>query len=131
MNVASRVKGLCKLYKVGIIFTENCIVDDSDFFVSRELDVVRVMGKSEPTKIFQLVGLQEHTDEGIVGMLNSYTTALKSFRQGKFSSAMNDMSEHLHDEPTRQLYDRAEVALQKFGDMSPSWNGGIRDLKTK
>jgi len=59
MNVASRVKGLCKLYKVGIIFTENCIVDDSDFFVSRELDVVRGMDKSEPTKIFQLVGLED------------------------------------------------------------------------
>jgi len=54
VNLASRLEGLCKPYKVRLIiseFTKELLVDE---YVMQLLDIVRVKGKREPVKIYEV-----------------------------------------------------------------------------
>ena len=55
VNLASRLEGLCKTYVVGIVVGENTWRQASDFAMV-ELDLVMVKGKTEPERIYGLVG---------------------------------------------------------------------------
>jgi len=56
MNLASRLAGLCKVYGVGVICS--CATHETlpDAMVCRRLDLVKVKGRHEPTKIYEVVG---------------------------------------------------------------------------
>ena len=51
MNVAARVESLTKQYGLAILITENTSVHASDLALL-EVDLVRVVGRSEPVAIF-------------------------------------------------------------------------------
>src|SRR3546814_10052567 len=55
VNLASRVEGLCKLYGVGIVITEETRRQARDFAVV-ELDVVAVKGRAEAVRIYAVLG---------------------------------------------------------------------------
>jgi adenylate cyclase len=55
VNLASRLEGQCKDYAVGIIIGENTRKQASDFAVL-ELDLITVKGKTEPARVFALLG---------------------------------------------------------------------------
>lgn len=58
VNLASRIKGCCKFYNVGIICsgaTYGSLPKDRP--VCRKLDIVKVKGRREPTPIYEIVGL--------------------------------------------------------------------------
>ena len=55
VNLASRLEGLCKTYAVGIIIGENTWRQASDL-ATLELDLVMVKGKTEPERIYAVLG---------------------------------------------------------------------------
>jgi len=64
INLASRIEGLCKFYKVGIICTEatyNALPASAGLFC-RELDFVQVKGTCRPTRIYEIMGFSDCTD---------------------------------------------------------------------
>jgi class 3 adenylate cyclase/uncharacterized membrane protein (DUF485 family) len=58
VNSASRVEGLSKVYGVDIIITENTLnlLPDRSLYELRELDLVKVKGREEPLKIYEVLG---------------------------------------------------------------------------
>jgi two-component system sensor histidine kinase ChiS len=55
VNLASRLEGLTKIYKVGIIISEETYNNiNKDLFNTRFIDVVAVKGKDKPVKIFEI-----------------------------------------------------------------------------
>jgi len=66
VNLASRLEGLTKIYKAGIIISENLLFRLSDPTVHnyRFLDKVKVRGKVEPVSVFEILDvIQNETDE--------------------------------------------------------------------
>lgn len=59
VNLGSRVEGVNKMYKTEIIITEFTYDLVKDKIFARELDLIRVKGKNEPVKIFELLGIKE------------------------------------------------------------------------
>lgn len=53
VNLASRLEGLTKEYKVPIIVSDSARIAAKDYFYFREIDRVRVKGKVRPVKIWQ------------------------------------------------------------------------------
>jgi len=58
VNLASRLEGLTKFYKVSIIVSESTAKAAQNEFVFRYLDQVAVKGKNEGVKIYQAMGVR-------------------------------------------------------------------------
>ena len=56
VNLASRIEGLTKEYGVQIIISESTLRQIGSEFVVRELDLIRVKGKTQPVAIYELLG---------------------------------------------------------------------------
>ncbi|MCG5061783.1 MAG: GAF domain-containing protein [Limnoraphis sp. WC205] len=59
VNLASRLEGTSKQYGTDIIISDNAYHPYADRLIVRELDYITVKGKSQPVKIYELVGIRE------------------------------------------------------------------------
>jgi len=55
VNLSSRLEGLCKVYGVRLVISENTYELVKNDFVCRLLDFVAVKGKRQPVKVYELV----------------------------------------------------------------------------
>ena len=62
VNLGSRLEGITKTYGVKICISEFTYERVKDRVYARELDLVRVKGKLEPVRIYELMGLREDED---------------------------------------------------------------------
>ncbi len=62
VNLGSRLEGITKTYGVKICISEFTYERVKDRVYARELDLVRVKGKNEPVRIYELMGLKDDTD---------------------------------------------------------------------
>ncbi|TVU54365.1 MAG: GAF domain-containing protein [Arthrospira sp. PLM2.Bin9] len=59
VNLASRLEGTSKQYGTDIVISENTYLPNADRLIVRELDFITVKGKSQPVRIYELVGIRE------------------------------------------------------------------------
>jgi adenylate cyclase len=57
VNLASRLEGANKYYGTRIIIGQNTYDQVRELVVARQLDLLRVKGKNEPVRIYELIGL--------------------------------------------------------------------------
>ncbi len=124
VNLGSRLEGLTKNYGVNIIVgesTKNFIPE----YVFRELDLVRVKGKSEPVAIFEPVGHKNDLDKETTSELSSYRQALKNFRQQKWDKAEVDFFNLNRSNMKRPLYQvyLKRIAYYRKNSPGDSWDG--------
>jgi len=94
VNLGARLEGINKVYKTAnnIIVSEFTKAELSDNLITRELDSVRVKGKSKPVAIFELVGERDvivysdeflaHYDEGLAAYKNrEWEKAIAAFKK--------------------------------------------------
>ncbi len=67
VNLGSRLEGVNKTYKTRIIISEYTKKEVEDFVIVRELDLIRVKGKTEPVRIYELLGLNEAGENYQIG----------------------------------------------------------------
>ena len=104
VNLASRLEGLTKHYDVPIIVSEstrNAIPG----FVFRELDRVRVKGKTRPVTIYQPLGADGTLGADALSELAGYHAALGYYRAGDLARAHAAFTELSARPPERRLYE--------------------------
>lgn len=62
INLGSRLEGSNKMYGTNIIISEYTYEKVHDKVVARELDLVRVKGKTQPVRIYELLGIKNPED---------------------------------------------------------------------
>jgi adenylate cyclase len=85
VNLAARLEGVNKIYKTQIIISENCYQIIKGEFVCRQLDYLRVKGKKQPTRIYELVDRTPKKKQ--YDWIETYEKALAIYRQGNFEDA--------------------------------------------
>jgi len=96
VNLASRLEGLTKRYLVPIVVGEETFKQVPDM-AYRELDKVRVKGKSMPVRIFELLGKKEYMSNTAIRLLAKHHEAIGLFRERNWLDAkalFEQMSEH-------------------------------------
>eukprot|EP00002_Diphylleia_rotans_P039768 TRINITY_DN9309_c0_g1_i2.p1 TRINITY_DN9309_c0_g1~~TRINITY_DN9309_c0_g1_i2.p1 ORF type:complete len:1089 (+),score=218.61 TRINITY_DN9309_c0_g1_i2:44-3310(+) len=90
VNLASRVEGVTKQYGVSTIITEYTYFEVEGKFVVRELDSIRVVGKKQPIRIYELV--REVTSANTLGRwedaIDLFSKGLDLYRQRRFEEAI-------------------------------------------
>jgi adenylate cyclase len=88
VNLASRLEGLNKQYGTQILIGENTAALVGDAFVLREVDMVRVVGKRRPTRIYELLAATGTAlPEGQTAALRLYAAGLAEYRARRWTDA--------------------------------------------
>jgi adenylate cyclase len=131
VNLASRLEGVNKEYGTLIIVGEDTWKLVSDAFEVRELDWIRVKGKTRPVAIYELAsesgGLTPHRRE----LFARYEEGLAAYREGRWQAAITAFRAALSldpdDGPSRTMSARSEQYIEHPPD---EWDG-VHVMKTK
>lgn len=128
VNLSARLEGLTRKYNTPNIVSETCL-HHAPGFVYQELDVVQVAGKSEPVRIYQVIGAQEEVTSEQYEKIDVFAEALATYRAQKWAQA-TQMFENL--QLTLPATERAEslysVYLERMNylykrNLPEDWDG--------
>ena len=124
VNLGSRLEGTNKTYKTNIIISEFTFERVKDKFACMELDSVRVKGKTQPIKIYNLLG-DKHLPETQERIVNEFTQGLGLYKKRKWDKAIQVFENVTATEPS--LY-AAQVYIERCLDLKKNpppadWDG--------
>jgi adenylate cyclase len=131
VNLASRLEGANKEYGTNIIISESSWEQVRDRIATRELDLTRVMGKAQPTRIFEVLGIPP-LSPGRVSLVQQFEAALQAYRGRHWEDALQRFQQVLEvmpgDAPSRVYIRRC----QEFMATPPllDWDG-VYTMQTK
>jgi adenylate cyclase len=129
VNLASRLEGANKFYGTTIIASEATVALAGDAFAWRELDAVRVKGRSQALKIFELLARGSELSEARQAPLKDYAEGLAHWRARAFDLAAQSFGRCADADRPAELFRARAVemaATPPGGDWDP-----IRTLQEK
>ncbi len=131
VNLASRLEGATKVYGVGIVVGAATRAA-APAFVYRELDLVRVKGKSEPVAIFEAVGQAGTVDQATLADIAVWERALALVRAQEWDLAEALIQPLQAAGPTCRLYSLylERIASHRRHSPGPGWDG-VTSFDTK
>lgn len=125
VNLASRLEGLTRYYGVDLIIGEDTYEQIKDHFECRQLDLVKVKGKSKPVHVYEPIAPKGKLSDTDNAALKRYNDALDMYRQQDWSGARELFSRLQLKSPSCQLYkiylERIEWYLSNPVDRN--WDG--------
>jgi adenylate cyclase len=131
VNLGSRLEGITKEYGVRIVISEFTKKQLTRNFITRELDWVKVKGKTKPVVIHELLGVDRVEDQ-ISSLLAAYNEAYEHYRAQNFSAALEGFKKALlivpQDGPSQVFLERCEYFMN---NPPPSDWDGVYTMNTK
>ena len=116
---------LFRSYGTTVIASEEAYRLAQDVVDARELDVVIVVGKTEPVRIFELLGRAGTVETGMLQVRDLYAQGLDAYRRRDWDAAEKRfrgcLDIHPHDGPSRTLLDR--IARFRADAPASDWSG--------
>lgn len=116
VNLTARLEGVNKFYKTGTLISEATWKAAGDGLAGREVDMVQVVGREEPIRIFELVGLKEKMEETWEEIVARYAEGLAAYRDQRWSEAEAAFERVLalkpNDGPSLTLLERCKMYRQ-------------------
>ena len=125
VNLASRLETACKQYGVNIILSEETRAQARDAIEVRELDRIRVVGKTDAVSVFELLGVAGGITARTGEMRDAFAAALARYRAGDIAAARALWQECARiapeDPPTRVFLARCDELAAR--PLPADWNG--------
>ena len=126
VNVASRLESVNKQYGTYIMMSDVTYHRVSKRVHSRVIDKVVVMGKTEPIRIHELMGLAEKPlGEYTKNFLEAFNEGIAAYQQRKWDEGialMEHAMKQIPDDPVCQLYIE-RMKLYQLNPPDSNWNG--------
>jgi adenylate cyclase len=126
VNLGSRLEGANKFYGTDIMISEFTHDFVKDEFYTRELDLIKVKGKDEPIKVFQLITYKkDKVSEDFLKMLDIYNNGIQHYKAQEWNEAIDCFESCLNivpDDPPSVEY-RSRCIEYKFNSPGPDWDG--------
>ena len=136
VNLGSRLEGINKEYGTRIIVSEFTQSRIAPSFVTREVDWVRVKGKAQPVRIFELVGTKSPgtlaAPADMSAVIPEFEMGFRLYHQRKFDEAISAFTRALGTKPDDEC---SQLYLERCRDylkVAPpdDWDG-VYTMKTK
>jgi len=125
VNLASRLEGANKAYATRALIDETTSRLAADLVETRELDWVRVVGKVEPQRVFELLGRKGAVPAETLALRDTYVAALAAYRRQAWDEARAGFEDCLAilpgDDPSNLFL--ARIARLHTMPPDPDWNG--------
>jgi adenylate cyclase len=128
INLASRLEGACKQYGVPILIGELTYEKVKDEIFCREVDLIRVIGKKKPVRVFEAIAERSELSPAEEERIKSFHSGLEAYRHQDWAKALS-VFQSLPDDRLVQTY---ITRISNFQSSSPpeSWDG-VYELKHK
>ena len=131
VNLASRLEGATRTFNVRIILSEATWEQLHGTMVTRELDMIRVKGKSRPVRIYELLGTLAEQAQ-YADLIARFEQALELYRRANWSAALDGFGrlhrDYPQDGPSRIFAERCAAFLEHPPE--GAWDG-VYEMKTK
>ena len=128
MNLASRLEGVCKRYGIFTLVSEETASRVGDAILFREVDMIRVVGKTKPVRVFEPVGEKEAVGAEAAEKTAGFSRALDAYRTRRWAEALA-LFEGIKDDPVAAIYaGRSRSFLS--APPPPDWDG-VFEFKEK
>ncbi|NBU99794.1 MAG: adenylate/guanylate cyclase domain-containing protein, partial [Spirochaetia bacterium] len=113
VNLAARLEAAGKDYGVNILISEMIKDNIGNNFFIRELDLVRVKGKNEPVKLFELISTSSNIPKNLSESTPMYEEAFRLYLKRDFPKAISFLNESVKargykDKAAKMLIERCE-----------------------
>jgi len=125
VNLASRLEGASKTYGTRVLISEAANRLAADAMETREIDTALVVGKTEPQRIFELLGRKGDVAPDLLALRDAYAEALDAYRCKDWEKARTGFQQCLDvtpcDAPSKLFLER----IAQFDATAPcaEWNG--------
>lgn len=125
VNVASRLETANKYYGTRLTISEDTYTMAKNKIEARELDVVRVVGKNEPIRIYELLGRKGEVGPVILDARDRFEKGIDYYRKKDWGAAKESFNSCMtikpEDPPSKLFISRIETfVLQPPAD---DWSG--------
>jgi len=126
VNLASRLEGQNKEYHSAVIIGENTYQQVRDQFVCRDLDRIKVKGKTRPVKIYELMGWMKDAAH-YQDLLTRWNEAQQAYLNQDWNAAaeaFEDLIGHYpEDGPSLTFLNRVYEKRENQPKPDPAWDG--------
>lgn len=125
VNTASRLKGASKQYGTQVMMTEDTQKLVTGAMETREIDLIKVVGKEEPVRVYELLGRTGELDPGAIALRDAFQLGLSAYRDQNWDRAKSDFETCLKIKPDDGP---AKVYLQRMQELQNNpppadWDG--------
>jgi adenylate cyclase len=132
VNLCARLEGANKQYGTYSLISESTYQQAKEFIEVRELDTLRVVGRSTPIKIYELLGKRGEIEESVKKAMRIFEQGLKSYQKREWSEAKkyfkNTLETQPEDGPSKVYLERCNNFILK--PPAENWDG-IFNLSAK
>jgi adenylate cyclase len=131
MNLASRIEGANKLFGSRILISQATRELAGDAVECRELDAIRVVGRQQPVRVFELLARAGALDPARASAREAFAAGLAAYRARDWDAAERGFAAAAQDPgdaPARAFLER--VAALRAQPPPPGWEG-IFELTAK
>jgi class 3 adenylate cyclase/CHASE2 domain-containing sensor protein len=120
VNLAARLEHANKLYGTTVIASESTVALTGQTFVWRELDLIRVKGRTNAVRIFEPLGLTDHVAGDLISRARAYQDGLARYRARDFAAAVDQFARIADDDaPSAYFLERVRQLAPKAP--GPDW----------
>lgn len=127
VNLAARLEGANKEYGTFTLISESTYEQAIDYIEARELDSIRVVGRSTPVKIYELLGKKGFMNEMVHKILPHYNQGFNFYKQGNWEEAIACFEKALkinpQDGPSETLFNRCQLMKKNVLIKKKDWDG--------
>lgn len=125
VNLASRLEGVCKVYRAPILITRDSFEASQEHIAARFIDRVQVVGRTQAVDILEPLGLVGEVEEDIFTLARSYEQAWELMQKRRFAEAeaifAQLVEEFPHDGPSAVMLERVRAFIKK--KPAAAWDG--------
>lgn len=125
VNLGARLEAANKYYGTQTMISERTHELAKDHIAARELDMIRVVGKENPVKVFELIDRKGEVQEAKREVLELYEAGLREYRKREWQKAIRLFQKALNkdplDGPSLTYVERCKIYAQN--PPSASWDG--------
>ncbi len=128
VNLAARLEGACKQYRVPVLIGETTCEGVKGRIVTREVDIIRVVGKKKPIHVYEILGEAGEVSGPDLERVKLFETGIDLYRRRDWDKAIAAF-DALGDDELARIYGLRAVEFRQ-SPPPPDWDG-VFDLRSK
>ena len=125
VNLGSRFEGTTKYYGVDLVVGQTTRIQAEADYIFRELDLVRVKGKTEAIHVYEPICRHNEATDEITAELATYHESVRAYQARNWAQAQAGFSSLQQQQPERRIYAiyLERIDQLRHNDPGPAWDG--------